>query len=108
MSTASLASQFSAAIGSQAVADPPSTIRSGEDTLAHTPGEFNRLRQFATARVLPDPESCLARDAGLPNYADCLVDSPYQCPYALRFGWGFFCRHPERSEIAKRTASQGR
>jgi hypothetical protein len=73
MSTVSLASQFSAAIGSQAVADPPSTLRSGDDTLAHIPGEFNRPREFEAARVLPDPEFCLAKDAGLANYADCLV-----------------------------------
>jgi len=57
--------------------------------------------------VLPDPAICRARAAGFAGYADCLVESPIQCRHALSFGFGFFCRHPERDEIVKRAATPG-
>lgn len=59
-------------------------------------------------RVLPDADACRAKDAGFGDYTDCLVTHPVQCPYSLSFGDGFLCRHPERREIVRRTAKQGR
>ena len=46
---------------------------------------------------LPDPERCLTRHLGhSPDFSDCLVHNPYACEYAVRFGSGVFCSHPER------------
>jgi hypothetical protein len=58
-------------------------------------------------RNLPDPAICQARPAGFPGYVECLVPPPFQCQHVLRFGYGFFCQHPQRHEIAMRTATQG-
>jgi hypothetical protein len=54
-------------------------------------------------RKLPDPAICRAKHAGFGDYADCLVEYPYQCAYALHFGQDFFCQHPQRADIIART-----
>ena len=56
-------------------------------------------------RTLPDPAICRAIQIGA-DLVDCLVENPSQCRYALRFGHGHFCRHPERMEIVKRTEAE--
>lgn len=37
------------------------------------------------------------------NLVDCLTPNPYRCPYAMSFGWSYFCRHPLKEEIVIRT-----
>ena len=53
------------------------------------------------SRNLPDMNQCRVRDIGLEHYAWCLVERPMRCEYALSFGSGFLCRHPNMREIAE-------
>ena len=54
--------------------------------------------------ALPDTAICRAKRVGSTvELADCLVENPYRCPYALGFAYGHLCRHPEREEIIART-----
>jgi hypothetical protein len=55
-----------------------------------------------TARVLPDMEICRASDL-MPEFADCLVERPTACPYAMSFGCSFLCKHPDRKTIIANT-----
>ena len=50
-------------------------------------------------RVLPDKDICRVKSIGLKKYAECLVDSPVECKYAISFGYTFFCKNPKRKEI---------
>ena len=55
----------------------------------------------------PDLTQCRATPVGTPALTDCLVPRrPLNCIYALSFGGGFFCLHPERHKIEARTRSQ--
>ena len=54
-------------------------------------------------RDLPDMKICRAKDMHIPSFADCLVENPYECEHSLRFGYGFFCYHPNRKEIIRNT-----
>lgn len=76
--------------------------------LARSPDLFSHASPFLQEHVLPDPAICRAKGAGFANYVDCRVASPHQCPHALAFGFGFFCQHPQRLEMARHTeALQG-
>ena len=47
-------------------------------------------------KPLPDPEICRTQYLGrVVDLCECLVKNPDRCAYALRFGEGTFCRHPE-------------
>lgn len=54
-------------------------------------------------RKLPDPAICRAHQINYTNLYGCLVNEPVDCKYALKFGGGFLCRHPERAQIAANT-----
>ena len=54
-------------------------------------------------RTLPDFAICRAKPSGFADYADCLVDSPDDCRYALPFGNYYHCLHPDRADIIART-----
>ena len=61
------------------------------------------------ARILPDARVCRAKNSGLaayPTYADCLVNDPIECRFALRFGRGHLCQHPERKAIINRSMAR--
>ena len=75
---------------------------------APIPNEDGSRSEPKPARTLPDPAICRARDIKLPDYADCLVDDPCSCRYALNFGDVFLCRSPERKEIVARTKAEPR
>jgi hypothetical protein len=105
MDIQSVATQTSGAGEAQLAAAPQSILVSGWPHLARSPGESSHATRLWTARVLPDPAICRAKAAGFAGYADCLVESPIQCRHAFSFGFGFFCRHPERNEIVMRTAT---
>lgn len=67
-------------------------------------------RALPPPRVLPDEGICRAKNSGFaayPDYADCLVDAPCECGHALHFGTRYFCRHPNRMDIVKRSAAEG-
>lgn len=52
----------------------------------------------------PDMAICKAENIGLRGYADCLVEPhPYTCEYAVPFGSGILCRHPQRDVIIENT-----
>jgi hypothetical protein len=110
MGDLSLATQISGAGEAQVAAAPQSTSSSASSHLARSPGEFSHGTKLWTARALPDPARCRAKAnaAGFAGYADCLVESPIRCRHALSFGFGFFCRHPQRHEIVMRTSSHAR
>jgi hypothetical protein len=75
---------------------------------AHKPKENGSRPGPKPARTLPDVAICRARHSGFGGYADCLVDKPGDCPYALSFGHGCFCLNPEREEIVARTKAKQR
>jgi len=53
-------------------------------------------------RRLPDPEKCRTRYLGQTFcFSDCLVENPDACECAVRFGFGVFCRHPDRRSFEK-------
>ncbi|MBI5685804.1 MAG: hypothetical protein HZC54_12080 [Verrucomicrobia bacterium] len=56
---------------------------------------------------MPDPDVCRARQVQADLY-ECLVKNPHRCRYAQAYGYGFFCRHPERKEIVARTEAAGK
>ncbi|MBI5301617.1 MAG: hypothetical protein HY868_05725 [Chloroflexi bacterium] len=53
-------------------------------------------------RVLPDPQICRAA-ALADRFAECLVEKPASCEFAMPFGYGFVCGHPERQTIIAHT-----
>ncbi|MBT7069601.1 MAG: hypothetical protein HN975_01770 [Anaerolineae bacterium] len=58
---------------------------------------------------LPDMDICRAKANGLRGYADCWVEHYHGCEYAVPFGSGTLCRHPQRDVIIQNTinAQQG-
>lgn len=47
-------------------------------------------------KPLPDPAICRTQYLGrVVDLSECLVHKPDRCSYALRFGEGVFCRHPD-------------
>jgi hypothetical protein len=75
---------------------------------AHTLNQDESRSEPKPERKLPDVAICRARHSGFGDYADCLVDNPRSCPYALSFGKGHFCRNPQREEIVARTEAKQR
>ena len=47
--------------------------------------------------------SCRARASGIGDFVDCLMRPAPGCKHALSFGYGIFCRHPERAGIVAQT-----
>jgi hypothetical protein len=102
-----MAIRFLATPVPDAAAAPQFTFNPGSSDLARGAGGSSYAAGLPTARALPDPAICRATTAGLDGYANCLVGRPSECPHALGFGYGFFCRHPQRNEIVMRTATRG-
>jgi hypothetical protein len=55
-------------------------------------------------RTLPDKGICRASIL-TERFAECLVDKPAPCPYAMPFGYGYLCGHPDRETIISDTTS---
>lgn len=55
---------------------------------------------------LPDLASCRG-DHIADGLVACLVKTAANCPYALRFGYGYFCQHPQRLKIAAHSKTGG-
>jgi hypothetical protein len=70
---------------------------------ASLPDERDKAGKLLRLRLLPNPKTCRAKPAGFGDYTDCLVECPFHCPYALPFGDGFLCRHPQKHDIVQRT-----
>jgi hypothetical protein len=57
-------------------------------------------------RQLPDPEICRTVYFGQSlGFTDCLVEDPDLCKFAVRFGPGISCYHPDRRSFDKTTPS---
>jgi hypothetical protein len=62
-----------------------------------------RQKQIVVARrILPDAQVCKADDL-TERFAECLVEKPIECLYAIPFGYSFLCGNPDRELIIKRT-----
>jgi hypothetical protein len=105
MSSPSLPNQVSGAGNTGVATDPEGSLISHRFHFARGPVESGRQTTLETARGLPDLAICRARTVRLTDYADCLVEKPFECPYALSFGYGVLCRHPRRDEIVARTVA---
>jgi len=54
-------------------------------------------------KTIFDVEKCQTQKRGAAELFDCLVEKQhFICGYALPFGNGYFCKHPQREEFAKR------
>jgi hypothetical protein len=53
-------------------------------------------------RVLPDLQVCRADDL-TGTFAECLVEQPAACQYAMPFGYSYLCGHPEHGSIIGNT-----
>jgi hypothetical protein len=51
----------------------------------------------------PNVALCRARRFGLTDVVFCLVPDGCNCAFAITFGQGVFCRHPERKKIIAQT-----
>ena len=54
------------------------------------------------ARVLPDMLICRATSL-INAFADCRVEDPFQCAWAIGFADGYLCKHPDRAIIIANT-----
>ncbi len=59
-------------------------------------------------RLVSDIQVCVARAIGATGYADCLTNMAPSCQYAMLFGYGYFCRHPQLKEIIAQAQSRAR
>jgi hypothetical protein len=56
-----------------------------------------------------DTSRCRVTNIGIDTYAECLCSGPNECPYALPFGYGFLCQHPDFNKfLPKETRSVSR
>ena len=53
-------------------------------------------------RVLPDMRVCRAADL-TDSFAECLVEKPVTCQYAMSFGYSDLCGHPGHNAITDNT-----
>jgi hypothetical protein len=58
-------------------------------------------------KKIHDIHSCRAVSLGETNFAECLLEGPNSCSYALPFGYCFLCQHPRLSEIVENTKNTG-
>lgn len=52
----------------------------------------------------PDISTCRARQMGVGSFVYCMSDKKLQCDYMLNFGNVNFCLHPQKVQIAARSA----
>jgi len=53
-------------------------------------------------KPLPDPEICRTQYLGrVVDLCECLVKYSHRCSYALHFGEGVVCRHPDGRAFEK-------
>ena len=66
------------------------------------------MKEFKKYRlaVLPNLKFCRVKDIDIDQFAVCLVNTPYNCKYALAFGDGYFCMHPNREEMIQNTPKE--
>jgi hypothetical protein len=55
----------------------------------------------------PDTSRCKVTTIGVNMYAECPYSGPNECPYALPFGYGFLCQHPQFNEFLRKETGAG-
>ena len=55
------------------------------------------------SKDLDSIKDCCVSDIGLSGFAECQMAGPNLCPYAMAFGYGFLCRHPQLEQIMKQS-----
>ena len=48
-------------------------------------------------------DNCRAVRLGETSFAECMMEGPNSCSYALPFGYCFLCQHPRLSDILETT-----
>jgi hypothetical protein len=57
-------------------------------------------------QTVPDIDGCRAVSIGEAKFAECLLEGPNSCSYALPFGYCFLCQHPLLNEIVENTKNK--
>lgn len=52
--------------------------------------------------------SCRGRRIGVKNIVECLSVPEHHCEFLMSFGHRYYCNHPQRLQIAIRTAAAAR
>ena len=60
----------------------------------------NHFEKIETSQNI---KNCRAVSLEDNNFAECLLEGPNSCSYALPFGYCFLCQHPKLSEIVENT-----
>jgi hypothetical protein len=77
--------------------------RGGKCELVSTVSLQGRHMNAKQTKTIFDVEKCQTQKRGAAELFDCLVEEQHLiCGYALPFGNGHFCKHPQREEFAKR------
>ncbi len=63
---------------------------------------MSKVKPYRELRVLPDAAICRAEEL-TGNFGKCLVRQPFECPYAMPFGYVHLCGHPDRDAIIAHT-----
>jgi hypothetical protein len=51
---------------------------------------------------LPDPKVCRTSPVGgVKTFGTCHVATPYNCEYAIGFGYGYYCKHPHWKDLVR-------
>jgi hypothetical protein len=50
------------------------------------------------SRTYPDADICKT-SLYCEEIYNCLAESAYLCPFAIPFGYGYFCKHPDRADF---------
>jgi hypothetical protein len=66
--------------------------------------ELGSRHEGPLASSLAELSACLARSSDIGELVSCLTANSFLCKHSLNFGNAFFCCHPQRQEIAARTA----
>jgi hypothetical protein len=65
--------------------------------------ERERTMDGIREKLIFDTNKCRTQRRGATDLYDCLVDKQYLiCEYSLPFGYGRFCKHPQRKEFAEK------
>ena len=52
-------------------------------------------KQISNPKPSFDSKDCRVSDVGLSGFAECQMFGTNLCPYAVPFGYGFLCQHPQ-------------
>jgi len=48
-------------------------------------------------------KDCCVSDIGVDGFAECQMFGPNLCPYAMPFGYGFLCQHPQVDQLVEKS-----